>query len=112
MERNTRPRGKPIYVWTTPQERQEIESRAQEAGLSLSAYLRVLGLHHQPKPLFDQDAVLALVKVAADQGQLGGLLKRWLSSKRGEGAPVKDVRALLTEIEQLQGQLREIVRRA
>jgi hypothetical protein len=49
------------------------------------------------------------VKLHADQGRLGGLLKLWLSEKTGEGAPAKDVRAVLQQIESLQMQIARLV---
>ena len=109
MDRQPRDRQRPLKVWVSAPERETIQARACETGLSVSAYLRTLGLGHAPKSLFDQDAVLALVRVHADQGRLGGLLKLWLSSKPGEGAPAWEVRALLRQIEQLQGQLKALV---
>ncbi len=109
MGRGTRPRGTPLYVWTNDRERAAIQERASATGLSVSAYLRTLGIGHAPRSLFDQDAVLALVRLHADQGRLGGLLKLWLSTRPGAGAPARDVRALLHQIEQLQAQLKAIV---
>jgi hypothetical protein len=109
MKENTRPRGKPIYVWVTPEERGEIETRATATNLSLSAYLRVLGLGHKPRSSYDAEAVLSLAKVNADQGRLGGLLKLWLTTKKDEGASTAEVKKLLREIENLQKQLAEIV---
>ncbi len=80
----TRPRGKPIYVWTTAEERAEIQRLARATGLSLSAYLRSLGLGFEPASAFDADAILALARIHADQGRLGGLLK--LSVSQGAAA--------------------------
>jgi hypothetical protein len=103
---NTRPRDYAFRVWVLPRERAEIEAAAAEVHLSASAYLRTLGLTRRPlPPVFDKDAVLHLAQVNGDQGRLGGLLKMWLSTRRGEGAPVADVQKLLADIGHLQARL-------
>lgn len=101
----TRDRKRPLKVYVTPTERQAIERLAAVTRLSVSDYLRNVGLAYQPPSAFDQEAVLTLARINADQGRLGGLLKLWLSEKPGEGAPVKDVREVLHKIEDLQGQM-------
>ena len=107
---STRPRGRAIRVWVTVEEADEIEGRAGSAGLSLSGYLRALGLGYRPKSMFDQDAVLELAKLNADQGRLGGLLKLWLSNEeRGRGASVGEVYEVLQTIKALQRRLAEVV---
>lgn len=111
MKKSTRDRQRPLKVWVSPEERQVIEARAKASGLAVSAYLRTAGLGIEPKSVFDQDAILALVKAHADQGRLGGLLKWWLSSKPDEGASTTEVRAVLKQIEQLQKQLTDLVKR-
>ena len=107
----TRDRLKPIKVYVTPGERAAIEANAKACDLTASAYLRRLGSGHEPKSTLDQQAVGDLVKVHAGQGRLGGLLKLWLTEKRGEGAPAYEVRSLLRQIEALQDRLRAIVKR-
>jgi hypothetical protein len=100
-----------LRVVVSGAERAEIEERAGNTGLSVSAYLRGLGIGHEPKSLIDVQAVKFLVKLGADQGRLGGLLKLWLSTRPGEGAPTPDVRRLLKEIEDTQAKLRGLVQR-
>jgi hypothetical protein len=51
------------------------------------------------------------VKVNADQGRLGGLLKLWLTERPGDGASTRDVRRVLQEIEATQAELRRLVQR-
>ena len=82
-----RPRGHRIDVWADAEELAEINARCKALKLSRSEYLRNLGLGYQPKGQFDQEAIRSLVKLHADQGRLGGLLKLWLSEKNGNGAP-------------------------
>lgn len=105
----TRPRGNRIDVWATAEELAEITRNANALKLSRSEYLRQLGLKYQPKGQFDQEAIREMVRVHADQGRLGGLLKLWLSERKGEGAPVSEVRSVLQQIESLQMELARLV---
>lgn len=95
----------------SPDDRATIEARARAVDLSVSAYLRRLGTGFAPNSTLDQQAIGALVKLNADQGRLGGLLKLWLSEKPDQGMPTYDVRRLLREIEGVQADLKAIVRR-
>lgn len=106
-----RDRKHPLHVTVTPEEREEIEKRAKAAGLSIASYLRALGLGHETRSALDHAAVGELVKVAGDQGRLGGLLKLWLVERPGQGAPEIEVRRLLDRIGELQGTLAGVVGR-
>jgi hypothetical protein len=106
---DVRDRQKPLRVYVSPAERQRVEALARDCNLVPSAYLRSVGLGYQPRSSFDRKAVQQLAKLHADQGRLGGLLKLWLSEKRGEGAPVKSVRSLLEQIESLQMEIAKLV---
>ena len=88
-----------IAVWCLPAEKARIEANAKAAGLSASRYLRDVGLGMPIRGVLDHEAVLALAKVNADQGRLGGLLKMWLSNnERLSGPRGVQVRALIEEI--------------
>lgn len=100
-----------IKVYVTLEERGRLMKRASDCDLSISAYLRRLGGGHEPKSTIDAQAVLSLIKVNADQGRLGGLLKLWLSDRPGTDVAAFDVRRLLREIEATQAGLRALVRR-
>jgi hypothetical protein len=91
--------------------RTAIASRAREANLSVSAYLRSAALGAQFRSNLDHAAVAELAKVAADQGRLGGLLKLWLVDQPGRGAPETNVRDLLEKLNDLQSTLAGIVAR-
>jgi hypothetical protein len=104
-------RARTLRVVVSGAEASRIAAQAKRAGLSVSHYLRNLGLGHQPKSRLDRELVLELIKINADQGRLGGLLKWWLSARPGEGAPAFDVRKLLREIEAAQAQLKQTVER-
>lgn len=98
----TRERRKPLKVYVSPKERQRILALAKDCRLAPSTYLRRIGLGYQPKSAIDREAIRELAKVNADQGRLGGLLKLWLSDKKGEGASVRHVRSVLQDIEHVQ----------
>jgi len=100
-----------LQVVVDGRERQLIQARAKEAGLSVSAYLRTLGLGKAVRPVLDQAAVLELARVNGDQGRLGGLLKLWLVDRPGQGMSEVEVRRLLDRIGELQGRLAEVVGR-
>ena len=97
-----RRRGKPIEVWVTDEEKVTITTRAKEAGMARSAYLRALGLNTPIKSIVDLGAVAELAKVNGDLGRVSGLLKLWLAEKRGEGASAVDVEGVMVEFRRLQ----------
>jgi hypothetical protein len=106
-----RDRDRPLKVTVTPAEKLEIGAKAKEAGLSVASYLRACALGRQVHSVLDLRAVNDLVKVAGDQGRLGGLLKLWLVDQPGRGAPEIEVRRLLDKIGEAQAALAEIVGR-
>lgn len=71
----------PLQVYCTGEERQLIEEQAQRAGLSLSEFLRNVGMGYPIKCRVDQQAIQNLGKVNADMARLGGLLKMLLSNE-------------------------------
>ena len=110
--RGTRPRGKRIEVWLTPEEQAEIADRAAATGLSLSGYLRAAGLNHPVRSVLDLRAVAELGKVNGDLGRVAGLLKLWLAEKRGQGARPSDVEGMMNSFRELQTELHAIMGRA
>jgi Mobilization protein NikA len=111
VNKELRDRKRPLKVWVTATERTDIVTRAAGAGLSVSAYLRAAGMNHPLRSAYDLAAVEELAKVGADLGRLGGLLKLWLATKRGEGAPALDVDRLLKETRDLQAQMLKVMGR-
>ena len=109
MTRGTRPRKNRIEVWCNDDELERIKANAENTRLSHSEFLRTLGNGYEPKSTFDREAIGKLAKLHADQGRLGGLLKLWLSEKKGEGASVDNVRSLLHKIENLQMLIAKLV---
>jgi len=77
-------------------------------------YLRNLGLGYEPASTLDQKAILDLLKINADLGRLGGLLKMWLTSPDKvieSGASILDIRNLLVDIKKNQEELKGRVER-
>ncbi|MDH0187693.1 CopG family transcriptional regulator [Stenotrophomonas sp. GD03993] len=109
--KKARRRGKPIEVWVNDEEKAAITARAEEAGLSRSGYLKLVGLNQPIRSKLDLAAVAEVAKVNADLGRLGGLLKLWLADpdKRGRGARPRDVQAVLDEIRDTQVKMLNIM---
>ena len=105
----SRDRNRHLKVVVSKRERAEIETRAAATGLSVSAYLRNLGLGFQPHSTLDQEAMLALLRVNADQGRLGGLFKLWLSGQSAASTETVEIRKLLVDIEECQRALKAII---
>ncbi|MGC2398098.1 MAG: hypothetical protein WA579_19140, partial [Rhodomicrobium sp.] len=59
----------------------------------------------------DHKAILALLKVNADQGRLGGLFKLWLSGQSAPSAETLEIRKLLIDIEECQRKLKAVIER-
>jgi hypothetical protein len=106
-----RDRDHPLRVTVTPDEKLQIEANAAHAGLSVASYLRAAALSRRVSSALDHRAVNDFVKVAGDQGRLGGLLKLWLLERPGKGASESEVRQLLNRLGDLQATLAEIVSR-
>lgn len=68
-----RPRGQHIKVWVNNDEKAELADRAAQAGLSLSAYMKVAGLNAPIRARSDLSAVTDLVRV---NGDLGGTVAK------------------------------------
>lgn len=102
-----RRRGKPIEIWVTDEEGAAIREKAEETGMSRSGYLRALGLNTPIRSVVDLTAVADLAKVNGDLRRVAGLLKLWLSDKRGQSVKRSDVKGMMIEFRELQGQVRE-----
>ncbi len=107
--RGGRPRNRRIEVWLTPKEEQELAERANTTGLSRSAYLRNVGLNHPIRSVVDLKAVADLAKVNGDLGRVAGLLKLWLTEKRGQGARPIEVETMMQDFRKLQDQVHHIM---
>ena len=100
-----------ILLRVSAEEKAAIEKNASDCGLKTAAFLRNVGIGYQVKGIVDQKAILSLVRVNADLGRLGGLLKLWLSQRdqfgrEAAGLKVSDVRSLFHKIEASQQQVK------
>ena len=85
-------------------------------GVSTASFVRAVALGEKLKVVADQRAVLELIRLRADMGRLGGLLKLWLTNeerfdKERSELSVADVRDVLHRIEATEEQIRGVVER-
>ena len=109
MGSNTRRRAHQIKVRVSEEEKQQIEAKALAFGYTTStaALLRALALGVEPKSTLDQQAVLELLRVNADLGRLGGLLKHWLQAKGAKPAQAIQINSLLDDLQRTNRLLRD-----
>ncbi len=87
---------KKLSVYLSDDEYQEIRQSADKAGISFSRFAKMMCMGQTIKSIEAQRVIIELVKVRADMGRLGGLLKLWLTDKDNHAT---DVRMLLRELE-------------
>ena len=110
QKKPSRQRVQQLKVPVLPTEAEAIKTSAASCSLSVAAYLRTLGLKHQPKTTLDADAVIAMAKVNGDLGRLGGLLKMLLTNdERMKSLGTDEVNTLLGDIRATQTLLFEKV---
>lgn len=80
-----------LRAYLTPNEYEIIKKRAAQASRSVSAYVRAVCLGREVKSTVDHDAVIALLKINADLGRLGGLLKLSISQKSADVIAVREL---------------------
>ncbi|MDR1296512.1 MAG: conjugal transfer protein TraJ [Deltaproteobacteria bacterium] len=64
-----------VETYLSPEEHYKVKKIAGQCGLSMSAFVKSACLNREIKSSLDADLIGELIKVAADQGRLGGLLK-------------------------------------
>ncbi len=94
-----------IKAYVTPQEFTLIMESSERAGLSMSEFARRVCLGFRVESREDRQARRELLKVNADLGRLGGLLKQALASGHKE-----QIYGLLHKIDQLQANLKAKIR--
>lgn len=104
-KRKRRPRGTPIKVWVTDEERAALVGRADQAGMSQSAFLRAAGLNHPIRSVYDLKAVGEMVRVQGELGRIAGVLREWRAEPHSLGAKPGDVEKTLKELWALQSEL-------
>ena len=115
-KKQSRRRVQKLQVPVLPAEAIEIKSNAADCGLAVAAYLRNVGLKYKPNSILDYKAISELVKVNADLGRLGGLLKMWLTNDErlklfGKELVVAKINGLLDEIQLTQIALLEVAKK-
>jgi len=108
----TRRESTPIKVWVTTAEKAAIAEKAAAHSMSISRYLRALGLALPIQSTVDQRAMLDLLNINADLGGLGGLIKMLLTSNESSqsaSAQVMEIKLdrTLNEISALQKKMKE-----
>jgi hypothetical protein len=116
MNKVPRREHQPIRVWCLPEEKALIEASARDAGMSVSRYLRSVGMGYKIKGVIDAQLVLQLAKINGDQGRLGGLLKLWLTNSEKLGSEDPDhmrrvIHGVLDRINTLQSAMLEVARK-
>ena len=106
-----RKRRQHLRVPVFPDEKEEIERQARQAGLSVARYLREVGQGYEIKGITDYERVRELARINGDLGRLGGLLKLWLTddartAKFGEAT----ILALLGRIEATQDEMGRVMK--
>ncbi len=95
-----------IKAYVTPEESIRIMESSQRAGLTLSEFIRRVCLGFRVESREDQQARRELLKVNADLGRLGGLLKQTLAA----GHSKEQIYGLLHKVDQLQAELKARIR--
>lgn len=90
---------KRVRAYFSQEEYSHLTSRANDAGLSLSSFIKQASLGLTISSTVDHEAVLALVQSKADLGRLGGLLKLHLGKPGEPGFDREELRGLLKDIE-------------
>lgn len=97
-----------LKSYVSDEEYAAIIAKADMTGLSVPTFVKRVSLGHQIVSREDRQARRELLRINADIGRLGGLLKMWLTNEDDFEA---DVRILLKEIEQRQAELKKAVGR-
>lgn len=85
-----------VRVYLSPEEHKQFANQAAKARLSMSTYAKRICLGYEIKSLVDQGAALTLIRLSAELGRLGGLLKHELKEQRLARTPA--VTAIINEI--------------
>ncbi|WP_084314946.1 conjugal transfer transcriptional regulator TraJ [Pseudomonas jinjuensis] len=109
----TRKSSPPIKVYCLPDEKAHIGAGARNAGKTASSYLLALGMGYEVESVIDAYLVGELVKINADQGRLGGLLKMWLTNDERfagfeEAQMRRTIGVVLSKIEETQQALLQL----
>nr|WP_320194011.1 CopG family transcriptional regulator [uncultured Desulfobacter sp.] len=97
-----------LKSYVTQKEYSQIKLLAKQTGFSVSEYIRRILTGQKIESRLDQEAFLSALKVNADLGRLGGLLKYYLA-QGFKNVPPSEIRKVLHDIEDRQRQLRPVI---
>jgi len=105
-------RNKHLRVPVSTEEEQTIKRKAQDTGLPVARYMRLVSQGYMVQSTIDLRQVEKLLKINGDLGRAGGLLKLWLSDdKRATGMDRKTIFGVLQEIKETQGLMTRVLKR-
>lgn len=84
-----------IILRVTPKEKTAISTMAMASGNSKSDYIRKVALGYPIIAKSDLESIKKLLKVGADQGRLGGLLKKLITECENIEMSPNEIRPLL-----------------
>lgn len=97
-------------VRMTPEEYDEIQSKASAFGLSFPQYMRDCAMDRPIRSKVDFLAVRELSQTRADLGRLGGLLKLWLTGEHRSAHGFNgDIRELMEQIRGAQDAIQDAI---
>ncbi len=103
-----------IKIYLKPKDKAKIAKNARECGMSMSAYVRNLALGDIPVTHVELDEINKVMKIHADLGRLGGLLKMTLTNDErlndmGREMGIATIDGTLVDIRAAQAKLLELV---
>lgn len=110
-KRGKRKRQERIELVLSESEKQTIVQNAEQCGLSISTYLRNLGLGIMPRSLLDADVIQAIVRTHADLSRLRGVVQMGITLSADKPLSKKDMRSMVRQIDSLQEVLQGLVQR-
>ena len=103
-----------VKIYLKPNEKKRIAQEARDSGMSQSSYARTLALGERPVTKLELAEIQDVMKVHADIGRLGGLLKMTLTNDErlndmGRDMAVATIDGTLVDIRATQAKLLELV---
>ena len=99
-----------LLVTLSEAEHAGIKANAKVVGMSMSKYLRRVGLGYAPKSVIDAQHIREVIRARGDLGRVGGLLKLLLSERPSEGVEIGEIRGLVGELASVSDEIRQKVR--
>ncbi len=106
-----------VRIQVTEEQHTQLHQKAKSTNMTLSHYLRSLGLGYPVESKVEYMALASLNKAIGDFGRLGGLFKLWLSNTKDEWDPQlggknrMQIKELVKEIESNKQELLNVARK-